>query len=110
MRAPTVSDEAILALHRQGFAPSTIADKLGVWKARVRRVIRKSDALTPLNRKVNRRHARCQERGGCEPSDVYVERYFYNGPERLPVCKRCDVPIRHGTPFINWNGKTRRAA
>lgn len=58
---------------------------------------------SPLNRRVDRKYAACQERGGCVPSGQWIER---NG-SYVPTCRHCSVPmmkLASGSPWRTWTG------
>ena len=96
--------EQIVTIRRlrkqNGYSIQYIAQHLNLPRQAVSDVMRAD--ITPLNRKVDRRYAKCQERGGCVPSDVYVVRPFPSGDIELPVCKRCEVPMRGSGAATRW--------
>ena len=82
----------IVSLRRHnGYSVNTIANKLGLSRKTVSGVLRGD--LTPLNVRTSRRYQRCQEKGGCTPSDVWIVRPFALGYFLVPECRACRVPM-----------------
>lgn len=95
-------EKRVRRLRKQnGYSVQGIAKRLNLSRKAVTGVLR--DDLSPLNMRTTRKYLRCQERGGCVPSDVMVVRPFPLGHMELPECKRCKVPMRNKSRGMHWN-------
>lgn len=91
----------IIRLRRQnGYSVVGIAQRLKISRLTVSNVLRGD--ISPLEARTTRKWLRCKELGGCVPSGLTVRRPFPMGDRDLPVCKRCEVPIRGKGKDMTW--------